>query len=66
MKDSLKKTIDEMTYAEMLKENRFAPLGSELFMGETGLYFAEVMSEKENELADGERKLICKTIGWEK
>ena len=61
----MKEVIDKLTYEEMLFKWRFAPLGEdELFQGEVGIYFSQVMREKESKLEEGEKSRISKKIGW--
>jgi hypothetical protein len=43
--DELKAEIDKMTIYQMLQRNRFAPMGDEIFMGESGIYFLKRMCE---------------------
>lgn len=57
-------SIDNLTYTEMLSKVRFAPLGSELFIGESGEYFAKVMAEKRKLITDAEHTTASKQIGW--
>ena len=42
-----KKWIDEATYEQLLRNWRFAPVGSPYFIGETGQYYEKVMREKQ-------------------
>lgn len=37
--------INGMSIYEMLRRNRFAPMGDEIFMGESGTYFLQRMCE---------------------
>lgn len=60
-----KKHIDDMSYHQMIRLNRFAPIGHPYFTGEIGAYFTKVMAEKEVQLAPGQRLAISKDIGWE-
>ena len=62
---SEKKRIDAMTYEQMLRKVRFAPIGDRMFVGETGDYFMRVMAEKKAKLANGEHTAASKSIGWE-
>ena len=57
-----KASIDAMTYEAMLRLHRFEPLGSPMFLGDSGEYFMSVMASKKplNHVA------ISKRIGWEK
>ena len=61
--DELKAQIDGMTYAQMLRKNRFAPIGDPLFMSDSGRYFLKVMSEKK--MDDPAAAIAAsKRIGW--
>ena len=62
--ESTKRKIDGMTYAEMLRLNRFAPSGHPIFTGEVGDYFLRVMREKRDALPPGEAAATSKEIGW--
>ncbi len=64
--DKTKREIDSMTYEEMLKLWRFAPLGDLMFQGETGQYFSEVMKKKKEKISDCERVRVSKSIGWKR
>ena len=44
--ENIKKEIDEMSYASMLEQWRFAPCGTPVFQGESGDYYSKVMAEK--------------------
>lgn len=59
----LKKRIDEMPYQAMLAKWRFAPVGDPMFQGESGDYFAKVLSKKRD--ADPDLHVASsKTLGW--
>lgn len=61
-----KAEIDSMDYYSLLRKWRFTPGGSsDMFQGDTGKYYAEVMTKKRNELAPGEAARISKEVGWE-
>lgn len=60
----IKKEIDEMSYYEMLKLQRFSKSGHMYFTGLIGEYFAKVMQEKKEALPAGESVRISKQIGW--
>ena len=62
--EKLKKEIDEMTFESMMWLWRFSPAGYEMFQGESGKYFAEVMKEKREKITDEEYVKISKRIGW--
>ena len=57
--------IDGLTYEEMLRKMRYAPVGDPMFQGETGEYFLKVMGQKRDRLATGEHTAISKRIGWD-
>ncbi len=59
--EKLKKEIDEMDYASMLSQWRFAPVGTPIFQGESGDYFLKVMAEKRKTT---DHVKVSKTIGW--
>lgn len=59
-----KTEIDNMSYEEMLRLWRFAPIGDSTFSGETGDYFTEVLQRKKTALKPGEHTMISKRIGW--
>ena len=56
-----KAKIDSMTYAEMLRQWRFAPSGNPMFQGEVGNYFFQSMREKKKNV---DFVAISKNIGW--
>lgn len=62
----IKQRIDNMSYKELLKKWRFAPVGTPLFEGESGEYFEKVFSEKRKKLLSGEYSAISKEVGWTK
>lgn len=57
----LKKEIDEMDYASMLNQWRFAPPGTPIFQGESGNYFSKIMAEKRK---TANHVKASKDIGW--
>lgn len=63
--DQLKQKIDAMSYESLLREWRFAPIGSSMFQGESGDYFAARMAEL-RKCPDGdlEHVMASKSIGW--
>jgi len=63
--ENLKNTIDGMDYTSMLKKWRNSPVGSPMFQGESGDYFAEVMKKKREEVGNAEHIKASKNIGWE-
>ena len=58
-----KKWIDEATYEDLLRRNRFAPIGDPMFRGDTGDYYSKVMNEK-RAANPGEHVRASKAIGW--
>jgi hypothetical protein len=56
--------IDKMNYEEMLRMNRFHPVGSEWFQGEIGDYFLAEMYRKKAELTPAEQVSASKAVGW--
>lgn len=65
MDKELKAKIDEMDYESMLRLWRNAPSGHSMFQGETGEYYAKIMSKKSSEISDAERVAASKNIGWD-
>ena len=62
--DKVKAKIDAMSYEDMLRDWRHAPLGAELFQGESGEYFTIAMAEKRKEVSGGDHVAASKRIGW--
>lgn len=62
--DADKAKIDAMSYYDLLKGWRFAPVGDPLFQGETGDYYAQVMAKKRVEVGPDAHTGISKEIGW--
>jgi hypothetical protein len=62
--ENLKQKIDAMDYHSMLQLWRTSPLGNPLFEGDVGIYYAEVMKKKHNEIGQDEHVRISKIIGW--
>lgn len=65
MSEDQKKQIDGMSYIQMLRHWRFAPVGEPLFQGEAGAYYAKVMSEKKSAVGHEAAVSASKTIGWD-
>ena len=59
------KTIEKMSYEQMLKKHRFAPSGDPMFEGDSGWLFSKNMEIKKMELSHDERVRISKKVGWE-
>jgi len=62
--DELKSKIDAMSYEQLLSRNRFDPLGSPFWGGESGEYAIKAMARKRSEIIDPVD--VSKKIGWEK
>lgn len=62
--DSVKKTIDDLSYRDMLKIWRFEPTGVPMFEGSSGLYFGRVMREKREKLEPGEHSRISRELSF--
>jgi hypothetical protein len=58
-----KKRIDNMSYRDMLAMWRFEKIGSEIFQGDSGVYFAERMRALRDE-NPAEHTAASKAIGW--
>ena len=58
-----KKHIDNMSYEELLRRWRFAPVGDPWFQGETGKYWGDRMAELRK---TSDHVGASKRIGWEK
>ncbi len=56
--------IDGMSYEELLRQWRFAPVGDPLFVGESGDYWVERMRELRALGAD--HVAASKSIGWQR
>lgn len=61
--EDIKKTIDNMSYSELLSRWRFGSLGDPMFQGEVGDYFAKLMFKKREEV---DHVAASKAIGWDK
>lgn len=64
VEDQMKIWIDEASYEELLRKNRFAPIGDPFFQGEVGKYYILVMQRKKFEVGIEEAIRISKKIGW--
>ena len=60
--DKRKAEIDAMSYEQMLRKWRFAPLGDPAFQGERGAYFSETMHAKKKFV---DHVQASKNVGWE-
>lgn len=63
----MKEGIDKKSYTELLYDWRFAPVGDELFQGETGEYYMARMKELRALPGGTEAHVTAsKQIGWER
>ena len=61
----VKGKIDSMSYEELLRKWRFAPIGDPMFQGESGCYFDRRMADMRAELGGAEiHTAASKRIGW--
>ena len=58
-----KEWIDNASLKELLRKNRFEPVGSPWFIGELGTYFSKVMNEKRAADPAGWTR-ASKELGW--
>jgi len=59
-----KQHIDNLSYEQLLRHNRYAPVGDPWFQGETGSYWSKRMAELR--AADpGGAVAASKRIGWD-
>lgn len=65
MTQTQKERIDRMSYEQMLRIWRFAPLGSPVFQGKTGDYFNASMRRKRYSQCRGAHTAASKRIGWD-
>ena len=61
MKDYTFEEIKDLSYIEMLRLWRFAPLHSVLFVGEKGAFFKQEMARKKKEV---DFVAASKVVGW--
>lgn len=66
MDEAMKARIDAMTYEQLLRQWRFAPLGDPMFQGEQGEYYSTRMEDKRLEVGPEEHTRVSKLIGWVK
>lgn len=66
MTDEQKKWIDNASYSELLRRWRFAPVGDQMFQGDTGDYYDKVMQKKKADIGSQLAVQISKDIGWER
>ena len=59
-----KRKINAMSYEQLLRHNRYAPIGDPLFVGELGEHFKRVLAEKRKIIGDEEHAATSKLIGW--
>lgn len=63
--EKLKAEIDNKNYEELLRRWRFAPVGDQMFQGESGEYWGKRMTELRGTLEDEEHVRVSKKIGWD-
>ena len=64
--EGTKKTIDGLSYVELLSMWHFAPSGDSWFQGETGSYLGKRMTELRNQPGgDAKHVAASKYIGWD-
>lgn len=61
---AIKQRIDKMTYEEMLRKWRTAPVGDPMFTGETGVYFSQRFAELKAATEDAKQVAASKLVGW--
>lgn len=64
MTPAQKHWIDTATYEDLLTHWRFAPAGDDLFQGDTGEYYQQIMAERREDIGDAGHAAISKAIGW--
>ncbi len=64
MDQAMKDWIDNASMEDLLRKQRYAPLGDPLFQGEIGQYYAQKMGEKRKEVGPEEYTAASKRIGW--
>lgn len=57
--------IDQASYEELLRLNRFEPSGSPWFTGSVGKHFLRVMGEKKA-ANPGDAVRASKSVGWDR
>ena len=63
MNQSIKNKIDALSIEELLRDHRFAPIGSTMFQGKEGEYRIKRLSELRNKDNDAYVN-ASKSIGW--
>ena len=61
--EAMKQEIDRMSYEELLRHWRFAPVGDPFFSGEAGAYYTERMRTLRSADPEGHVR-ASKSIGW--
>ncbi len=66
MTEEQKQWIDNASYEDMLRRNRYGPIGDPMFQSGTELcdYFKEVFKRKRQEAGDSGHVTASKRIGW--
>ena len=63
MTDDQKQWIDDADYQTLLTRWRFGKVGMEIFQGDTGQYYKEVLARKRDADPEGAVR-ASKNIGW--
>lgn len=66
MTEAEKQWIDKASYFDLLAKWRYAPAGEQIFQGESGRYYAEVLERRRSEIGGAEHSRISREIGWRK
>lgn len=62
--ETMKKWIDEASYSDLLTRHRFSDIGDEIFWGDAGVYYADVMHKKKESIGRETAVAASKAIGW--
>lgn len=60
----VKNWMANASYEQLLSRWRNAPTGDPMFQGEAGVYYAEEMAKRRNEVGQSEHVRASKSIGW--
>jgi len=56
--------IDNASYEELLRKNRFAPSGDPIFRGSVGAYFIFIMGVRRAQVGNEEHVRASKAVGF--
>lgn len=65
MNNKLKQWIDNASYYQLLRKNRFGKSEDPIFQGDLGKHFMDTLTKKRNNLTHNEQVKISKQIGWD-